>query len=353
MVEVVANLHMHTRYSDGELFHDEIAEAADKAGVNVVITTDHNVYVRQVEGYCGNVLLLVGEEVHDNRRQPQANHCLIYNANDEMIHYAGDPQKLVNEVTKRNGMAFFAHPFEYGARILSDYDAIQWEDWYVQRNTGIEIWNYMTECKASLINWPAALLLAFMPSLVISGPFKATLKKWDELLARGERIVGIGGADAHGAHFHVGPIRKTIFPYEYLFKCVNTHLLLERPFRRDFAHDRQLVYDALRGGHCFVGYDLIAPTRGFSFTAYSGTRNKESRANIGDDFQRGGATIFEVICPSEAEIRLIRNGQVVAATTGRGLKHTAIEPGAYRVECYKRFRLAKRGWIFSNPIYVK
>lgn len=352
MVEVVANLHMHTPYSDGELYHDEIADAAAQAGVNVVITTDHNIYVRNVEGYCKNVLLLTGEEVHDNQRQPQANHCLIYNTNDEMMQHAGDPQKLVNETTKRNGMAFFAHPFEYGSSIMSDLEAIPWEDWYVQRNTGIEIWNYMTEFKASLINWPATLLLVFAPSLVISGPFKATLKKWDELTARGERIVGIGNADAHGSHFHVGPIRHTVFPYDYLFRCVNTHLLIDKPFLRDFAYDKKLVYDALRAGHCFVGYDLIAPTRGFSFTAYSGTR-KTDRATMGDDFQRSGATIFEVTCPQPADIRLLHNGKIIARSSGQTLKHTSVESGAYRVECYRNFRLAKRGWIFSNPIYVR
>ena len=352
MIEVVANLHMHTPYSDGECYHDEIVTAAAKAGIDVVLTTDHNIFVSDVEGYRGKVLLLVGEEVHDNQRQPQANHCLIYNANIEMMEHASDPQKLVNETSKHNGLAFFAHPFEYGSTIMHDLDAIPWVDWQVQRNTGIEIWNYMTEFKAGLINWPATLLLAFMPSLIISGPFKATLKKWDALTARGEHIVGIGNADAHGTHFHVGPIRKTIFPYDYLFRCVNTHLLLDRPFLREFQHDKELVYNALQAGHCFVGYDLIAPTRGFSFVAYSGTR-KSTRATMGDDLQRSGATIFEVSCPESAHIRLLHNGVVVATNSGRTLKHTAIEPGAYRVECYRSFRLARRGWIFSNPIYVR
>ena len=40
MHEVIINLHMHTRYSDGSGLHKDIASAAFKAGVDVVIVTD-------------------------------------------------------------------------------------------------------------------------------------------------------------------------------------------------------------------------------------------------------------------------------------------------------------------------
>jgi hypothetical protein len=35
------------------------------------------------------------------------------------------------------------------------------------------------------------------------------------------------------------------------------------------------------------------------------------------------------------------------------LAYLATEPGVYRVEAWRRFRGRKRGWIFSNPIYVR
>ncbi|HCR71516.1 MAG TPA: histidinol-phosphatase, partial [Anaerolineae bacterium] len=37
MHEITINLHMHTRYSDGSGTHKDIATAAFKAGVDVVI----------------------------------------------------------------------------------------------------------------------------------------------------------------------------------------------------------------------------------------------------------------------------------------------------------------------------
>ena len=349
MVEITANLHMHTPYSDGERYHHEIAGLAKKAGVDVICVTDHNVYVRGLEGYVNGVMLLVGEEVHDAQRKPQQNHCLIYNANDELSQQAASPQRLVDEANKRGGLAIFAHIVEYGSRVGPDQEAYSWVDWQVQRNAGIEIWNYMSDFKARLWNWPLALLYVLFPSLAVMGPFKAALRRWDELLSEGRQIIAIGNSDAHGIHFSVGPLTREIFPYEYLFRCVNTHLLIDKPFVRDFEADKKLVYEALRAGHCFVGYDLSAPTKGFRFSATSGA----SKAMMGDALPRRGATKFEVSCPATAQIKLLRNGKVIAAATGKKLEHTAAEPGAYRVECYRPFRLLNRGWIFSNPIYVR
>lgn len=349
MVEIVANLHMHTPYSDGHLYHREIAAAAARAGLDVIIITDHNVLVCGKDGYVDGVLVLVGEEVHDARRRPQANHCLIYNANTEVAPFASNPHKLMHEVARRGGLTFFAHPIEYGSPLNDDFAAIPWVDWDVRDNTGIELWNYMTEFKARLWSWPAAVFSAFFPSLVIRGPFKATLHKWDALLADGRRVVAIGNADAHGTPFQIGPIRKAIFPYDYLFRCVNTHLLIERPLTQDIARDKRMVYDALRAGRCFVAYDLAGQARGFTFTA----RSSAARATMGEELHRHGATQFKVRCPGIGIITLIHNGRQVARKLGRVLEHTSVAPGAYRVEVRRFFRGWWRGWIYSNPIYVR
>jgi predicted metal-dependent phosphoesterase TrpH len=84
MEEITVNLHMHTRYSDGSGLHVDIARAALQAGVDVVIVTDHNVLVSGPEDVYREgrkrVLLLVGEEVHNQARQPQKSHLLIVGA---------------------------------------------------------------------------------------------------------------------------------------------------------------------------------------------------------------------------------------------------------------------------------
>lgn len=349
MFEIVTNLHSHTPYSDGEGWHREIVSAAGEAGLNAVAVTDHNVFVHGVEGYYDGVMLLAGEEVHDCMRRPQSNHCLIFGADDGLSPHAAQPQKLLDTVKQREGMAFAAHPYDYASPIDYDLGGYPWTEWEVKGLTGIEIWNYMTEFKRRLVNFPVAALAIFFPSLFIAGPFKETLRKWDELTSQGQRLVAIGNADAHASKVHKAFIRRVIFPYAYLFRCVNTHILIDKPITKHFAQDKAMLYRALRAGHCFVGYDLIAPSKGFRFAARSGA----DAFVMGDEFKRRGAVTFQVNCPAVGSIRLLRNGRVVASALGRELEFHTVEAGVYRVEVYRPFRLFNRGWIFSNPIYVR
>ena len=94
MFEITGNLHIHTPYSDGAKWHAEIAEEAVAAGLDFIIVTDHNIWVDGVEGYyqCGDdkVLLLVGEEVHNPRRDPQASHFLVFGADRQYLPGFGE-----------------------------------------------------------------------------------------------------------------------------------------------------------------------------------------------------------------------------------------------------------------------
>ena len=62
--DYAGNLHVHTSYSDGTGLHSDVAEAAAQAGLDFVIVTDHNVWVDGMDDYYGDVLVLVGEEIH-------------------------------------------------------------------------------------------------------------------------------------------------------------------------------------------------------------------------------------------------------------------------------------------------
>ncbi|MGD2176659.1 MAG: CehA/McbA family metallohydrolase [Anaerolineae bacterium] len=347
--EYAGNLHVHTSYSDGTALHAEVGRAAAEAGLDFVIVTDHNVWVEGVEGYYDDVLLLAGEEIHDVRCRPQANHLLVFNAGAELAPLASDTQALIDEVNRQGGCGYLAHPFERSSKIYSELDAIVWTEWDVNGYAGIELWNYMSEFKALLRNKLWAIFYAHFPSIGIRGPFRATLRRWDELLANGERVSVIGASDAHGETYSLGPFSREVLPYTYLFRCVNTHVLTDLPFNGDVARDKALICDALKAGRTWVGYDLPGSTAGFRFRASS----VANRALIGEELVRTGATVFEVQAPRAADIRLIRNGEVVARSGRRTLRYTTAQPGAYRVEVFRRYRLARRGWIFSSPIYVK
>ncbi|MDI6814234.1 MAG: PHP domain-containing protein, partial [Desulfitobacteriaceae bacterium] len=139
MHEAVINLHMHTPYSDGFYTHTQIAQAALKSNLDAVIVTDHNVLVKGVERLVQSgerrTLLLVGEEIHDQARQPQKNHLLVLGADRELAQYAAEPQRLIDAAHQAGGLTFLAHPVDPSAPAVGQED-ISWVDWQVKDYTG-------------------------------------------------------------------------------------------------------------------------------------------------------------------------------------------------------------------------
>lgn len=361
MHEIVVNLHMHTRYSDGTGTHKDIAHAAIKAGLDVVIVTDHNVLVQGVEGYYkvsrspstplreSRVLLLVGEEIHDQDRDPQRNHLLVFNANRDLSHLADDPQTLINGVNDAGGLSFIAHPRDPEAPAFKETD-ISWEDWEVRNYTGIELWNGLSELKTIIPTKLHGAFYAFFPQFIGHSPILEILQRWDDLLSDGRRVVAIGGSDAHALRMHMGPFHRVIFPYEFHFHTVNTHLFIPEPLTGDVPTDRKMIYDALAAGRCFIGYDLPGPTRGFIFKA----RGREQSVIMGDEIPARGGVTLQAHLPKPAEIRLFKDGKVIQIwRNSQACAFSATEPGVYRVEAWKNYLGRKRGWVFSNPIYVR
>lgn len=352
MYEIVANLHTHTVYSDGEATHDEVAVAAIRAGLDAVFVTDHNVYAEGLDGYRYHqgrrVLLLVGEEIHDQIREPQKNHLLVLEARRELATLAARPQRLLDAVHQAGGLAFLAHIVDPAAPLFRQAD-LSWVDDGLRGPFGVEIWNTMSEFKGHLRSIPQALWYSYLPDFSPVGPFPEAVARWDAMLASGQRVPVIGGADAHGLKIRVGPLRLIIFPYEFLFRAVNTHILTQEPLSGDAEADRARLAEALRRGRTFVAYSRPASPRGFRFTAHSDW----GEANLGDALPcRLGATL-QIHLPRPADIRLIRNGVCIRQwPRAENAVHLATEPGAYRVETLLPFLGRQRHWILTSPIYL-
>jgi len=359
MHELVVNLHMHTRYSDGSGTHKDIAHAALQNKLDAVIVTDHNVLVGGVEGYYRSapssslkttrVLLLIGQEVHDQDRDPQKNHLLVFNANRDLSALADDPQTLINGVRDAGGICFIAHPKDPAAPAFKE-DDISWEAWDVENYTGIELWNGLSELKTVATTKLQGAFHAFFPQFIGHQPIPEVLTRWDELLASGRRVVAIGGSDAHALNMHLGPFHRIIFPYIFHLKTVNTHVFVPQPLTGDVAADKKMIYTALAEGHCFVAYELPGSTRGFTFKA----KGLDQAAIMGDTLPAKGGVTLQAHIPTRAEIHLIKDGQQIGVwKNSQTLTYTATEPGVYRVEVYRNYLGKKRGWIYSNPIYVR
>jgi len=353
MHEIIVNLHMHTRYSDGSGTHKDIAQAAMQAGLDAVIVTDHNVFVQGVEGYyrsgLSRILLLVGQEIHDQTRIPQKNHLLAFNVNRDLATFGNDPQRVVDAVREAEGISFIAHPRDLAAPAFGEGD-ISWEAWEVTGYTGIELWNGLSEFKSYLKNKLQGIFHAYFPQFIGHGPYPEVIQKWDELLMEGNRIVAIGGSDAHAWPHSLGPLSRIIFPYLFHFKAINTHVFTSEPLTGDAATDRRLVYEAIEKGRCFIGYDLPASTRGFRF----GAQGRDKSVIMGEEIPAKGGVTMQIQLPEQAECKLFKDGVVVREYKRK--RHCTLittEPGIYRVEAYRRYLGRRVGWIFSNPIYIR
>jgi hypothetical protein len=356
MPEIIVNLHMHTRYSDGSGSHAELAQAALRAGLDAIIVTDHNVWVNGVEDIYreGNqkVLLLVGQEIHDRTSSIQKNHLLVFNAERELSSLAPEPQRLLDGVAQAGGLAFLAHPFEKAAPVIGE-GAIPWLDWDVRGYTGVELWNGLSEMKGLLKSRLHALFYALNFARIAHAPYPETLAKWDDLLKE-KRVVAVGGADAHALKFKLGPFPLTIFPYEKHFRAINNHLIVPQPLQGDLREDKQAIFDAFRQGHLFIANDSIASARGFTYNA----QGMNKTVSIGDEIPiKGGITLQirlpQLPPPQKAECCLLKDGAVIKVwRKSENCTHIITEPGVYRVEVYLPYLGKRRGWIFSNPIYV-
>ena len=347
-------MHMHTPYSDGEGSHAEIARAAQIAGIDFIIVTDHNVLVQGIDGYVGDdkegyVLVLAGEEIHDQRLDPQINHFLVYGAEHELSQCAANPQGLIDAVQAAGGLGFIAHPNDPPLPAVHE-PAITWDDWTVERYTGLEIWNYMSSFKGLITTRQSMLRAAFRPEELMIGPPAETIALWDNLLGEGRRVVGIGNSDAHGTTYRMGPVRHVIFPYDFLFNCVNTHILLTQPLTGEMRRDKQMIYKAIAQGNVFIGYDIPGNTRGFRFSA----TGQYGSAIMGGSIRLGPGVTLQTLAPARSHIKIICHGKVVAESVGReNLTFTAQTSGAYRVEVWQNYLGRERAWILSNPIYVE
>ncbi len=348
MREYKGVIHAHTLYSDGTGTVADLVRAAKAAGLTYLAITDHNAFHPEEAGWRDGVLVMMGEEVDDDEgKEVKGGHLLALGTREDVTHLRHDFQRLIDRINEVGGVSFLAHPLERNSKYMPD--TYSWRDWSVRGYTGIELWNHLSEFRGYTTSIPKVLAIAFFPHWFTQGPWPEVLALWDRLMEeQGRPIVAIGGADAHAQVYGLGPIKRKFMPYELTFRSVTTHVLLDEALSgSDAASDERALLNALRSGHTWVGYERLGPTDGFRFWAVSGGREV-----IMGDSVAALPVALHVAVPDDGDVRILRNGQVVAQTFGRELSKEVEEPGVYRVEVWRRRWGRPRGWIFSNPIYV-
>lgn len=364
-------MHVHSTFSDGAGTVADVADAANHAGLDFLLLSDHATMEARTQGqdgWYGRTLMMVGTEVATD-----TGHLLALAVPDAFLPCSGNAIEDQERILALGGIGFIALPCD-----LKDH----WRDFGAWRpGIGLEVFN-LSAIARTKINLPALAIIwmrykgkrphrAF--HLVAARP-SAELKLWDSLIspaadgAACEPVVGIASVDAH-AVMKFGGKSYPIPTYQEVFRTLRTHVLLDKPLLGTLPQedqkaasipDQARVHGAIRSGHCYMAYDNYADSTGFVFQA----RQDDRSANLlmGDSLEMDGDDSFVLSAKaprSRSFIRLYRNGEVIASGRGGWLEHKVTEPGAYRVEVYLyRRRLGNicygtKPWIFSNPIYLQ
>lgn len=322
---------MHSTHSDGTGTVAQIARAAEKAGVDVVLLTDHDTLGAKragEEGWHGDALVLVGEEVTPADRD----HFLAFGIDNEIPRKLTGPE-ICAAVEAAGGFGFAAHPFSRGSRRFKRA-AIPFDD--LDCVAGVELWSFLNDTGERLGSVRDLVRMVLAPQSIIGSPPPENLREWDRL-CQTRKVVGIGGLDAHQFGVRVaGRVPLRMMSYRRSFLQLRTHVLVPEPLNRDLDHDRALVYDALREGRCYIAVDALATANGFEFTA----------------LQTGTVPIcysLRARLPQRARVRIVRDGAVFHEADADSLDLEVDSPGVYRLEA----ELRGRTWILSNPAYLR
>ena len=343
-------IHIHSVYSDGSGTFPEIIAAAQRAGMDFIITSDHNTLQPRIDGYEGyhdNLLTLIGVEISTD-----AGHYLAMQIPSDFRWPGRNAQQVINAVNAAGGMGFIAHPVVRW----------EWRDWTVTGITGLEIANQSSLVHRSAESRPLTVIGRALRDLISGDGLRildnayrrrptGSLDVWgEESTQRRQRLVALGSVDAH-ALVRVGSREIKLPSYERSFRSMQTHVITATPLTRAYATDRTVLYDAIRQGHCYTMYAIRGQALGFWF---QGTNGQET-AIMGDQLRlRDGATL-EARVPQHTEplvIRLYRNGQQILNTRDDILSHRVTEPGMYHVEVYLVKGEQRWPWLISNGIYL-
>ncbi|HEY3227346.1 MAG TPA: CehA/McbA family metallohydrolase [Planctomycetota bacterium] len=338
-------IHCHTDYSDGTGSVEEVMKAANEAGLDFVMMTDHDTMKPRDDGHekwHGSTLLIIGTEI-----TPPTNHYIVFG--DEKLKNADriklmKPQEVIDEIARQGWFGFIAHPDHVGTRRF-EIPSYRWEDWNVSGYTGFGLWDLMTDWQSQLDRDDATMEVYTDFATALTGPRNETIARWDEL-CRKHKVVGIGEIDNHALKKEYNGQTLTVFPYEVAFKTITNHVLLKVPLDKDASKAKRQILGAVKSGNLYVSFDYWDDPTEFTFEIENGV----STALMGEEITLGAErTELAVTLPEEALINVFLNGESIHEEENNEVLLDIGEPGVYRVEAMRD----NLTWILSNPIWVK
>jgi hypothetical protein len=347
---IAGAFHVHSLRSDGAGDTDAIAAAAQRAGLQFVVMTDHGDGTRQPEApaYIHDVLVVDAVEISTN-----GGHYIALDMPASPYPLGGDAGSVVEDVRRLGGFGVVAHPDSARAEL-------SWIDWSAPVD-GLE-WlsldsEWRNESRLRLAQAAFDYMIRPGPALaaILDRPV-STLTRWDGLAARA-RVVALAGHDAHGGTTQAlddGSRRPALGvpSYEASFRAFATRAILSQERTGNADQDSRLLLDAIRAGRVFTAIDAVAGPAWLDYRADLGG----TQASMGEEVPFAGGIRLSVrsTLPAGGSLVLLRNGVEVDESASPEFSTVAAGPGAYRVEAR-----APRSpgtppvpWLVSNPIYL-
>ncbi|HDP34427.1 MAG TPA: hypothetical protein ENN29_04890 [Candidatus Hydrogenedentes bacterium] len=295
---------------------------------------------------------------------------------DVVLDCSKESEALAQEIESLGGLLFIAHPEED-------------RDWHLPQIRGMEIYNIHADTKDEDLKALAPdILLNFRryPEQTIRLIFDRNtemLAHWDTMNVS-RKMVGIAANDCHqnigvyGVYTEDGNLmlhessgknaqeyklnfltrlllrlftgklvpgeeafRFQLDPYNLMIRFVSTYALASEL-------TEEAILDAFAAGRVYIGFDMIADSKGFVFMA----RNKDHQAVMGENIMLTPDTWLIVASPHRCRVTILRHGEKVHQSEGVIVDWQPTVPGKYRVEAELNILGEWTPWVYTNPIEV-
>ncbi len=314
-------LHVHSDASfDANGRIEDLVEAAEDTGVDVVIVTDHDSREKSVEaGFHGETLVIVGEETGTK------SHVLSLGG-ENPVAPGLEGAALIRGIQDVGGYSLVAHP-----ALGSEED----RESVLAGSQGLEVYSLSTDV-LSASRWEIVFKALFSLWLFPDATVRSLVDRpeigfelWDEILST-RSFAGVGAVDSHGTYG---------LTHQASFRAVQTHVLVR-------TVDEKNVLEALRSGRCHVTFESLEEVPYFLFAI---TDERDQMWLEGESVSWREGMQAWIRTPRASDIRLLRNGNEFRREEGEQLLAAIPGPGVYRVEVY----LGGDLWIFSNAVRVE
>jgi hypothetical protein len=337
---VRAVFHIHTIMSDGRATLERLISAAKATRTDLVVVTDHDTMAaKSWEGWHKHCFVYAGVEVTIKDEQ----HILVFGARELAPRRVDTAANTADFYHRQGALCFIAHPFDVPSPVMN-FGSFPFTEWKAaDKFDGMEILNLGTWAKGNAPNFIKGYRMYRTLEHRLQSIPEQEIRRWDELTQRG-RFLGLFGLDEHSLPFKKYFLKGELFGLERSFALLKVYLNLKVDALK-LADASARILEVLRKGDYYLVMENLGDATGFSMEVAAGERLLKP----GDVGSLTENTRLRITLPQRGGAKVLRNGKMVAFSSGQEFEVPLTAPGCYRAEVYR----GGRPWIYSNPIWLE